>query len=970
MKRPILSACLIVGDAHVSVLARCLTSIFDAPGGPACDELVIGWNGKDDAAFAAVMTELFGDAHDLGFDYAAIGPAGSAVVFTYARRNPDGPPVRVVIHRYKWTGNFADARNDNFAHATGAWCYYIDADDIIPKVDDPAFLDALEADPPKAAVETYPVKGSLVEYFAALPAHENVVLAPYNYVSTDKGRPVIRKRRPRAVRWSEGHFVWTSEVHEVLVSAFGREVPVWAPGFVLVHAPVIAEDTRFERNEEIRDSQVEAIQAQGYVLPATLVYAQGIGMMREHRFLEASQRFEDAARSKDAGGEDRAYYLLMAARCAMEGEDLVRAGQMAVSVIDCNPGRPEGYFAAAEASFRLSEFGKCIAWYEAGKGKRVPSGAMVDDRFERCLRPVAYAGIAYLRAGRFREAIEVADLALKEGSDPVATKVRMEAAERLQRQNVAERATGLAEALIDIGYLRTAQRTLDAVESFDEFRGTRRKIEERLGAEVPSLLDEPVVGPWLAEPGVAGVTKPVDAAEDPEELLSSTVGTTPDGSVCRFAVTDPHRGDAFASTARADGIEAERVLRLAERHGDVDSLSLIEGEKSSYLLTEVRRRRTLLPRMPDITFFCPVFAEPWGPWRILKDGTGGSEESVIYLARELANRGYNVDVYAPLDVARHRGVHVEGGVRWRPIDAFDTIDRIAGAVISQRAPWAVRFPAVEPKRLFVWHQDARYNVGWNAAIATSVRNLWVSKWQRHELLRAIGVQTEDHGMVDPLGAVVGNGIPQAAIDAPFQERRPFSCAYLSSPVRGLAQLIELWPFIRSSFPEATLRVYYGWETLKVYPGMAKAQEDQLRAIRGTRGVEHVGRKPQFTLESELTAFSHWTYPVHTFPEGWCVAGVRAAAAGMVPVYIRTAAMPEIQYPSPYSVPQKEWTQGGSGEYAEALLRALQDEKDGKITTATRQGYRDWSKRWTWDHCATAVEAELKRAGLFGQREVA
>ena len=184
-------------------------------------------------------------------------------------------------------------------------------------------------------------------------------------------------------------------------------------------------------------------------------------------------------------------------------------------------------------------------------------------------------------------------------------------------------------------------------------------------------------------------------------------------------------------------------------------------------------------------------------------------------------------------------------------------------------------------------------------------------------------------------------------------------------MRGLAQLVEQWPFIRSSFPRATLRVYYGWETAKAAPGMAKAQVDQMRAIRGTGGVEHVGRMPQFALERELTSFSHWTYPCWSFPEGWCVAGVRAAAAGLVPVYVRTAAMPEVQFPSPYSVPQKEWVQGGSGEYAAALLQALQDEKDGKITAETRQGYRDWSKRWTWDHAASAIEAEFQRSGVLG-----
>ena len=962
MKRPALSACLIVGDTHVGVLARCLKSLLNAPGGPACDELVIGFNGLDDPAFTeAVATALVKDWGLAEYEY--LNALNTGVPITAG-------PIRLVLHRQKWVEDFSAARNENFSKSSGSWAYYVDADDLFVGADHPAFLDSLEVDPPKAAVESYPVKGSLVDYFAALPAHVNVVLAPYNYVSTDKGRPVIRKRRPRAVRWSEGHFVWTSEVHEVIVSAFGREVPIWAPGFVLVHAPVVAEEARYVRNSEIRDKQVERLKTEGYVLPATLVYAQAIGLMQAHHFAEASEGFEAAARSKDAGVEDRAYYLLMAARCAMEAEDHERAGRMAVSVIDCNPARPEGYLSASEASFRLNEFAKCTAWYEASKGKRLPPAAMVDDRFERCLRPVAYAGIAYLRSGKFREAAEVADIALKEGSDPVASKVKSEAEERLKRQVVAEHATGLAESLVAMGYLMTARRVLGAVESFDDFLQTRRRIEERLGADAPEIAadTEPMVGAWLAEPGVAGVTVPVDAAEDPEVLLAETVGGVPDGVVCRFAAFDPQRGDSFASSARADGIEAERILRMAEQHGDVEALSLADGAKSSYLLAEVRRRRGAPnPRVPDVTFFCPVFAEPWGPWRILKDGTGGSEESVVYLARELQSRGYAVDVYAPLDVSRHRGVHVEGGVRWRTIDSFDPVKRVLGATIAHRSPWAIRFQAFDPKRLFVWHQDARYNVGWNAAIAMSVRNLWVSKWQRGELLRAAGINVEAHSMLDTTGAVVGNGIPQSAIDAPFQPRRPFSCVYTSSPLRGLAQLVELWPFVRSSFPEATLRVYYGWETLRGWGGMAKQQQEQLQAIRDTRGVEHVGRVPQFALERELTGFSQWTYPC-MFPEGYCVAGVRAAAAGLVPVYIRNAALPEVQYPSPYSVPQKDWGQGGSGEYASALLQALQDEKDGKITDAVRQGYRDWARRWTWDHCVSAVEAEFRRSGVFGKAE--
>ena len=951
-----LSAALICGDVHVGVLARCLKSILDAPGGPAAEEIVIGWNGSDDAAFAAALTAAFG-ALD-GISNLPPLPLGEeATVFFHGT-------IRVVVHRYAWANNFADARNANWSRTTGEWVYYIDADDLLVGPNDPAYADSLECDPPATATETYPVNGSLVDYFRQLPLHVNVVRAPYNYVSSDKGRPVIRKRRPRAARWSEGHFCWTSEVHEVVVSALGREIGVWAPGFLLVHAPPVSEEDRKVRNQPILAAQVSRLQAEGQAIPATLVYSQAVCLMGNHEFEPASAMFEQAASSYDAGSEDRAYYLLLAARCAMEAEDFERAGKMAVTAIGFSPLRPEGYFAASEASFRMMDFPKCTTWYEAGKDKRPPSGGpMVDDRFERCLRPVAYAGIAYLRDGHYREALEVAEKALKEATEPLALKIKAEAEAAIAFQRIAETASGLASSLLAIGYAKTAKHLLDAVSAFNDFHAVRRAVQERLDAPFVEIPDGTVK--TLLLQGHHALTVPLDAVEAPVEAFAALAQAAPEGGSIRVAVTDPKASDSFSIAARVDGINAETLRAIVESHGEIDHLSLAE----QMLVVDVKRRKAVVPRTPDVTFFCPVFAEPWGPWRIQQNGTGGSEESVIYLARELQSRGLNVDVYAPLDVTQHRGLHVEGGVYWRPLDAFDPIKRISGIAIAHRAPFAVRMHAFDPKRLFVWHQDAQYHAGWNAAIASTVRNLWVSKWQRDALLKQVMLKPSDSATpFDHFGAVIGNGIPQSALDVPFGERTPLSCAYLSSPVRGLAELLGLWPYICSSFPNATLRVYYGWETLRVFPGMAKAQRTMLARVRKTKNVEYVGRIAQSELERDLVTRSCWAYPC-MFAEGFANAGIRATAAGLVPVYRRTAALPEVQFPSPYSVPDVEWSaHGGAKLYATALLQALQDEKDSKIDAGVRQGYRDWAKRWTWDRCATALIAEFERSGALGKQE--
>ena len=303
-----------------------------------------------------------------------------------------------------------------------------------------------------------------------------------------------------------------------------------------------------------------------------------------------------------------------------------------------------------------------------------------------------------------------------------------------------------------------------------------------------------------------------------------------------------------------------------------------------------------------------------------------------------------------------RGVHVEGGVHWRSLDAFDTIKKVKGTTIVHRAPWSLRIPAIDPDRSYLWHQDADYHMGWNAAVAVRFRHLWVSKWQKERLLGQASL-----GDNQTRGVVCGNGVPFSALEVPFPEtREPLTCVYASSPARGLRNLLEIWNFVLNSFPEARLRVYYGWETVRMYPGMSTYQREMMRVIRNSRNVDYVGRLPQTELEQDIVKYGVWTYPV-VFPESFCNMGIRAAAAGLVPVYRREAAMPEIQYPSPWSVPDSDWAATGAREYVEALLGALEASRSGAVD---RQGFRNYARQWTWARVAEAVIANMKAEGLL------
>ena len=938
----------LAGDAHVGVLARMLKSILVRPGGPSCSEVVIGWNGENHEGFAGAIEDALGSMAGIA-DFPPDN--GRDVLFHWKGR------VNFIVFRQAWTGDFARARNETLVRATSTWVGYIDCDDQFLLPDDPRVRAALD-DEPLGPVAPVPFVGTLEDILGRLPGHINVVKCPYSYVLAPvTGKPLLRKRRPRIVR-RDPYWSWIETVHEVYRHALDREVPAWLPGLVLVHDPPQTQQERGQRNFEILKEQLASL-PDGKPVTSMQSYGLACQAFDAGAFKHAVQLYTEAA-DLSADHEQRLLNLSMACRVLLETDHPREAGEKALKAIETAPARPEGYLIACEAEFALRRYAKCVQWYETGGKLPLPNAAMIDDRIERCMRPVRHAGVAYLRMGRYAEALEVAEAALKLTPEPFAEQMASWARIELRRGAIEEAVRGVTDTLVKEGFPLSARRVVRALSGV--LHGG--KLEATVAAEVETQMEnrglqpispESPVGVWLA--GTAGydvaLTLPLDATDDPLAVLAS-LAEGAKGAV-HFCVTDPAAGDEYAVAMRADALPAPQVLALAETIGAVEELSLIEG---GFLGC-----RVVPPRgpawVPDFTFWCPRFMESWGPWRLLRDGTGGSEEAVIYLANELAARGYNVQVFAPLDTKAQRGVHVQQRVRWYTLEALDTLTPIPGISIACRAPDAIGLPCFDLDRLYLWHQDAGYRSGWTAARATAIRNLFVSKWQRASLLKQVGLTPKaPESLSDDFGLICGDAIPASAGDWGTVERRPLDCAYLSSPLRGLGNLLDLWPDLIRAVPEARLHVFYGWETAP--PELRALRERMMLDVqKGGPTVIWRGRLPQRELEVELPKFGAWLYPCG-FPEGFCIAGVRATAAGCVPVYRQVAAMAEIQYPSPFAVGEVDWLRGGRVEFLDAAIAALRASRDG---TFDREAARAWALERTWDRVADAIELDLARRGI-------
>jgi tetratricopeptide (TPR) repeat protein len=139
---------------------------------------------------------------------------------------------------------------------------------------------------------------------------------------------------------------------------------------------------------------------------------------------------------------------------------------------------------------------------------------------------------------------------------------------------------------------------------------------------------------------------------------------------------------------------------LSENKGDVEKLfqalptdlafdGRIAKIKQKYLKPKTWNKKS-------IVFFCGPTNEVWGP-DTLKDGMGGSEEAVTYLARELAKLGWEVTVYNErdeeyIDVIEHATNYVDGemeesttAVQYLPWNTINTLDNF-NILVVWRAP--------------------------------------------------------------------------------------------------------------------------------------------------------------------------------------------------------------------------------------------------------------------------------------------
>jgi len=306
--------------------------------------------------------------------------------------------------------------------------------------------------------------------------------------------------------------------------------------------------------------------------------------------------------------------------------------------------------------------------------------------------------------------------------------------------------------------------------------------------------------------------------------------------------------------------------------------------------------QTILKGKKSIVIFVGGHYEPWDGNSDKEKGIGGSEGMCIQMSRELAAIGNEVYVYNECGESDGKVIDGVTYMDWKKFNAGMKCD----VLVVMRRPDMFN-QVYRATKQYLWLHDTEYGNELELGHFYAPNKVFVLSESHKQVIK------ENHGVLDDKQFwVTRNGlnpIAMAYADEHAGERDKNKFIYASSYDRGLDNVLSMWPSIKEKHPEATLDIYYGWNT---YDAMMNARQgtpqgnymrDYKNRIVGMMtqlaplGVREVGRVSQNELYKAFKEASIWLYPTE-FYEISCINAMTAQAMGCVPVCTPFAALNE------------------------------------------------------------------------------
>lgn len=331
-------------------------------------------------------------------------------------------------------------------------------------------------------------------------------------------------------------------------------------------------------------------------------------------------------------------------------------------------------------------------------------------------------------------------------------------------------------------------------------------------------------------------------------------------------------------------LEIKEELDKEKNIDKIKSLALSLPEFMDKEAFAIRLKNEYAPtnKKNRVIIYCGESKATWSP-NSITSGIGGSEEAVIYISRELAELGWNVDVYCNCDNEGNFN-----GVMWKSYLSY-TDNEKADIFIAWRNQHYVSY-APKDTKVYVWLHDVTTDDRWNPILNDRINKVFFLSEYHRSLMKLL---PEDKVFL------TSNGIIKEQFST-FDEIEKIKnrCVYVSNPDRGLEHLLNIWPEIKKAIPDATLGIYYGFEVWDMtHEGneiMRKKKEWMIETMSKYRelGVSYFGKVGHMELAEAMNRAEYWLYPDYEFPEIFCISAIKAQASGCLPIHSGLAALKE------------------------------------------------------------------------------
>lgn len=279
-----------------------------------------------------------------------------------------------------------------------------------------------------------------------------------------------------------------------------------------------------------------------------------------------------------------------------------------------------------------------------------------------------------------------------------------------------------------------------------------------------------------------------------------------------------------------------------------------------------------------------------GGWEPTDTRLGGTEESVVRWADELVKQGHKVFVNRNGRIKNLADMLVHSGVFYRERYQYapgDICVNIKSSEISPREP-----------TLYLTNETNASQLDLSAYLGV----IWPSQWA-----------DENIPVNNPRRFILPHGYDSSQI---YPGEKIFKqCLYASSPDRGLDILLESWPSVVAAHPDATLLVTYGAEPVDL------------------PNVYFMGEVDEETMNDLYRTSDIWCHPC-TGGELYGISGIKAQAAGCIPVIIPTMALAETVKHGYFAT---------KDEYENVLIRCLGEDNSELRAELTAEQYVDWKE---------------------------